>query len=308
MNLSVTFIFGFLSTAAAFSVHPLNEQRLTTTFLLARRPFITGNWKLNPSTRNEAVQLASDIAKSVPKKSNCDVALFVPFPFIDAVKNVVGDKISIGAEMVTPEMEGAFTGGISPPMLKSIGVQWVIIGHSERRTIYKESNDYINAQCRSVIEQGMSIVLCVGETFSEFEKNLANEICKIQIKKGLAGISENDMSRVCIAYQPIWAIGTGEVATPEIAQNMHATCREVLSDMYGPDTASKTKILYGGSVGPDSVDGLLSKPDIDGALVGGASLSAESFSRIINFVPTKKKNIVKRVFLNIYRRVFARAH
>ena len=185
--------------------------------------------------------------------------------------------------MVTPEMGGAFTGGISPPMLKSIGVQWALAGHSERRTINKESDDFINSQCRLLIENDMSVILCIGETLGEFEEDLAGPVCEIQLKKGLAGISPEEMSRVVIAYEPVWAIGTGKVATPEIAQDVHLKCREILAEMYGEEIANETRILYGGSVSPESVDGLLAKPDIDGALVGGASLSGEGFGRIINF-------------------------
>lgn len=248
-----------------------------------RKPFITGNWKLNPATKAEAISLAQDIAASVQADSPGDVGLFVPFPFIEAVMKICGDKVTVGAEMVTPEMNGAFTGGISPSMLKSIGVQWALAGHSERRTINKETDEYINAQCVKLIENGMSVILCIGETIDEYELNLAGAVCEVQLKKGLSGISKEDMNRVAIAYEPVWAIGTGKVATPEIAQTVHAQIRGTLAEMYGEDIADTTRILYGGSVSPDSVDGLLAKPDIDGALVGGASLSGESFGRIINF-------------------------
>lgn len=270
----------------------LVSQRLTSSFragscspLWARRPFITGNWKLNPSTKDEAMTLAKGIAASVSEKSPCDVALFVPFPFIECVQQAVGGRLVVGAEMVTPHLGGAFTGAISAPMLKSIGVEWALAGHSERRTINRESDEYINAQCRALISQGMSVMLCIGETLSEFELDLVDNICATQLKKGLAGITKEEMSRVAIAYEPVWAIGTGKVATPEIAQKVHASCRKILKSMYGEEIANETRILYGGSVGPDSVDGLLMQPDIDGALVGGASLSAEKFGRIINFQP-----------------------
>jgi triosephosphate isomerase len=134
----------------------------------------------------------------------------------------------------------------------------------------------------------MSVILCIGETLTEFEKNLAGPVCAIQLKKGLAGISAAQVvDQVCIAYEPVWAIGTGKVATPEIAQDVHATCRSILGEMYGPEVAQQVRILYGGSVGPDSVDGLMAKPDIDGCLVGGASLSGDKFGRIINYVETK---------------------
>lgn len=168
-------------------------------------------------------------------------------------------------------------------MLKSIGVQWALAGHSERRTINQESDEYINSQCRALIDNDMSVILCIGETLGEFEEELAGPVCEIQLKKGLTGITPEEMSRVAIAYEPVWAIGTGKVATPEIAQDVHLKCRQILAEMYGEGIANETRILYGGSVSPESVDGLLAKPDIDGALVGGASLSGEGFGRIINF-------------------------
>ena len=170
-------------------------------------------------------------------------------------------------------------------MLKSMGITWALAGHSERRTLFGESNEHINAQCKLLIEHGMNVILCIGETESEYEKNLVGAVCEIQLKKGLANITPQQMSQVTIAYEPIWAIGTGKVATPEIAQDVHAKCRAILQDMYGIAVADATRILYGGSVSPDSVDGLMAKPDIDGTLVGGASLSEQSFGRIINFVP-----------------------
>lgn len=168
-------------------------------------------------------------------------------------------------------------------MLKSIGITWALAGHSERRTIYNESDEYINAQCRMLVGLDMNVILCVGETLKEFEENLVDAVCEVQLKKGLAGIGAGDMDKVTIAYEPVWAIGTGKVATPEIAQSVHASIRKILSRMYGKNVAASIRILYGGSVGPDSVDGLIEKPDIDGALVGGASLDAEKFGRIINF-------------------------
>jgi triosephosphate isomerase len=185
--------------------------------------------------------------------------------------------------MVTPEIDGAFTGAVSPGMLKSIGCTWALAGHSERRTINKETDEYINAQCCMLVEQNMNVVLCIGETLEEFEKELVGPVCEIQLKKGLAGISKDEMDQVTIAYEPVWAIGTGKVATPEIAQSVHQKIRVILKNMYGDDIADSTRILYGGSVSPESVDGLVAKPDIDGALVGGASLNAEDFGRIINF-------------------------
>ena len=185
---------------------------------------------------------------------------------------------------VCPEIKGAFTGAVSATMLQSLGVQWALAGHSERRVIFGENDEYINGQCLKLMELGMSVMLCVGESESEYEQNLAGAVCAVQLKKGLAGISKEQMDHVAIAYEPVWAIGTGKVATPEIAQSVHAQCRAILAEMYDQETADKVRILYGGSVTPESVDGLMMQPDIDGALVGGASLDAKKFGRIINFV------------------------
>ena len=170
-------------------------------------------------------------------------------------------------------------------MLQSIGVQWALAGHSERRVLFGETDEYINGQCRKLIELGMSVMLCIGESEAEYEQNLAGAVCAMQLKKGLAGIKKEDMDRVAIAYEPVWAIGTGKVATPETAQSVHATCRSILAEMYDQETADATRILYGGSVTPESVDELMAQHDIDGALVGGASLDSTKFARIINFHP-----------------------
>lgn len=276
-------------SAAAFAPPAVVQPTTTTTSavsatqLFERKPFITGNWKLNPTTIDEAVDLAKGIAGAVTSDSPGDVALFVPYPFLQSVKEAVDGKVTIGAEFITPEEKGAFTGAVSPLMLKSMGIEWALAGHSERRTLNKEPDEYINAQCLMLIENGMNVVLCIGETLEEFEKGLVGPVCEIQLKKGLEGISKEDLSKVTIAYEPVWAIGTGKVATPEIAQSAHEVCRGIIAAMYDQEAADDIRILYGGSVSPESVDGLLAKPDIDGALVGGASLNAEGFGRIINF-------------------------
>lgn len=285
MKFTAVALLGLLGSTSGFVSSPGFQGRSVDTQLFARKAFITGNWKLNPSTREEAIALAKGVADAYTSDSPCDVGIFVPSPFIPSVMEAVGDKITVGAELVTPESSGAFTGGISPTMVKSFGVEWALAGHSERRTINQETDEYINAQCRILIENDMNVILCIGETEEEFEKNLVAGVCEIQLKKGLAGIDAKDMSKVTIAYEPVWAIGTGKVATPEIAQSVHATIRSILKEMYGETVANDTRILYGGSVGPDSVDALLAEPDIDGALVGGASLDASKFARIINFKP-----------------------
>ena len=193
-----------LSAASAFAPSISTSASLppaTSTQLFERKTFITGNWKLNPQTKAEALELATGIASAVTPDSPCDVALFVPFPFLEPVQKAVGDKLKVGAEMVTPEMQGAFTGGKSAPMRQSISVEWALAGHSERRTINEESDEYINAQCLKLIEQGMSVILCIGETLEEFEKDLVGAVCETQLKKGLAGISAEEMSRVAIACE-----------------------------------------------------------------------------------------------------------
>lgn len=187
-------------------------------------------------------------------------------------------------------------------MLQSMGVEWALAGHSERRSINGETNQDINQQCLKLIEKGMNVILCVGETLEEYEKGLVGAVCQVQLKEALVGVTPSQMrDHVTIAYEPVWAIGTGKVATPAIAQSVHTTFRTIISELYSPDIADATRILYGGSVGPESIDGLLDEDDIDGALVGGASLSVEKFSRIINFEPVKVgkrrklKNLVKKV-------------
>jgi len=270
------------STTAAFTTTGYFAR--PSTVLDARRPFISGNWKLNPQTRQEAVDLAKEISDAVTSDTpDADVALFVPYVFLETAMEAVDGKVQIGAEGVCPEMAGAFTGAVSASMLKSVGVSWALAGHSERRVIFGESDEYINGQCLKLIELGMSVMLCIGESELEYNQNLAGAVCAVQLKKGLAGISKDDMSRVVIAYEPVWAIGTGKVATPEIAESVHKKVRDILADIFDQETAEATRILYGGSVTPESVDELMAQPDIDGALVGGASLDAAKFGRIINF-------------------------
>jgi len=265
------------------SLHSANIQT-TSTQLDARRPFISGNWKLNPQSKTEAIELASSIASKITDASpDVDVALFVPYVFIETAMEASGGKLMVGAEGVCPEINGAFTGAVSTSMLDSLGVQWALAGHSERRVIFGESDEYINGQCRKLIQQGMSVMLCIGESEAEYEQNLAGSVCAVQLKKGLAGIEKAQLDRVVIAYEPIWAIGTGKVATPEVAQDVHSKCRAIVADMYDQEAADGMRILYGGSVSPESVDELMAQEDIDGALVGGASLDSEKFGRIINF-------------------------
>eukprot|EP00283_Hemiselmis_rufescens_P005624 CAMPEP_0173435740 /NCGR_PEP_ID=MMETSP1357-20121228/15560_1 /TAXON_ID=77926 /ORGANISM="Hemiselmis rufescens, Strain PCC563" /LENGTH=288 /DNA_ID=CAMNT_0014400759 /DNA_START=6 /DNA_END=872 /DNA_ORIENTATION=+ len=252
-----------------------------------RKYHIAGNWKLNPATIDEAKALATAVVKSAKdNKRDMETTVCCPYPFLAAVADICkGSKVSVGAEDVFTEDKGAFTGGVSTSMLKSVGVKYVLVGHSERRhgNIASESNDTINLKVKKVLEAGLLPVLCVGETKTEYEAGKCNEVCAEQLKTNLAGISKDDMEKIVIAYEPVWAIGTGLVATPEIAQSVHAYIRSWLESAYDKATADKIVIQYGGSVAPDNVDKLMSCPDIDGALVGGASLVADKFDKIINF-------------------------
>mmetsp|Transcript_13294 Transcript_13294/g.28865 ORF Transcript_13294/g.28865 Transcript_13294/m.28865 type:complete len:287 (-) Transcript_13294:80-940(-) len=284
MKLSALSLLATFGTASAFAPSAALSAARSATQLDARKPFISGNWKLNPQSRDEAIQLATDIADSITDDSpDADVALFVPYVFLEAAMAKAGDKLMVGAEGVCPEINGAFTGAVSTSMLDSLGVKWALAGHSERRVIFGETDEYINGQCLKLIDQGMAVMLCIGESEAEYEQNLAGAVCAVQLKKGLAGISKDDLDRVAIAYEPVWAIGTGKVATPETAQNVHATCRAIIAEMYDQEAADNMRILYGGSVTPESVDELMAQSDIDGCLVGGASLDSTKFGRIINF-------------------------
>jgi triosephosphate isomerase len=211
MKLSVSRVaagVALVSSAQAFTQR-LGLERISSS-LFARKPFISGNWKLNPQTKAEAVALATNIASKItPTTPNADIALFVPYVFIEAAMESAAGKFTVGAEGVCPEIKGAFTGAVSATMLHSVGVQWALAGHSERRVIFGETDEYINGQCLKLIQQGMSVMLCIGESEREYEQNLAGPVCAVQLKKGLAGIRKEDMDRVAIAYEPVWAIGTG---------------------------------------------------------------------------------------------------
>ena len=239
---------------------------------------------MNPQTRDEAVTLGKGIAASFTSSTPCEVALFAPFPFIEATQTAVGSSgVIVGAEMAHYEAKGAFTGAVSVEQLSSIGVKWVLAGHSERRSIFGDTDTEVNKQSLNLLKKGMNVMLCIGETKEEYESGLVESVCTLQLKKALAGVVAEEMERVVIAYEPVWAIGTGLTCPAAEAQAVHRTCRSVLTKIYGDSVAQDVRILYGGSVTPDTVDELMGKPDIDGALVGGASLDAKKFSRIVNF-------------------------
>lgn len=250
-----------------------------------RKPIIAGNWKMNTDLTS-AVQLAKDLVQEIKDidHDKVEVAVIPPYVFLTEVLNVIKNSgIKLGAQNAFYENKGAFTGAISAPMLKSVGCTYVLVGHSERRAIFSELDGEINRIVERIQESGMTPVLCIGETKEEYELGLNEEICTLQLSKDLKGLKPEQVKNLVIAYEPVWAIGTGLSATPAIAQSVHAAIRKWLKKTYGNDVAESVRIQYGGSVTPDTVDELMKCPDIDGALVGGASLTAKSFARIAKF-------------------------
>ncbi|MDO4690884.1 MAG: triose-phosphate isomerase [Fusobacterium sp.] len=246
-----------------------------------RKIVIAGNWKMY-KTNQEAVQVLRELKDLTKDIKNIDIVIGVPFTALsDAVKAVEGSNIKVAAENVYPKAEGAFTGEISPTMLKAIGVSHVILGHSERREIFKETDEFINEKVKAVLENGLTPIFCIGEKLEEREAGKTFEVNSNQVKKGLKGLTKEEAKRVIVAYEPVWAIGTGKTATPEIAQETHKEIRKVLVDMFGQEIANEMTIQYGGSMKPENAKELLSQVDIDGGLVGGASLKADSFFEII---------------------------
>jgi len=249
-----------------------------------KRYLIAGNWKMNKTT-GEAVELAQKLVESLKDVKDRDILICPTFTSLYSVHQVIkGTNIKLGAQDVFYENSGAFTGEISPIMLKDVGCEYVIIGHSERRHIIGERDELINKKVKAAINNGLKVILCVGELLEEREAGKTLEVVKTQVEKGLNGISEDEMKNVVIAYEPVWAIGTGKTAKPEDAQEVHAYIRELLSKLYSKEIANETIIQYGGSVKASNIDSLMAMQDIDGALVGGASLVAEEFTRIVKFV------------------------
>ncbi|MBL8966448.1 MAG: triose-phosphate isomerase [Spirochaetaceae bacterium] len=247
-----------------------------------RNYFIAGNWKMH-KTVSESVALAKDL---VAKLGDCNEKLMIApaFTALAAVSEAVkGSKILLGAQNMGPEEQGAHTGEVSVFMLKDLGVKVVILGHSERRHSYHESDELINKKVRLALQHGLEVILCVGETLEEREGGRLETVCKTQVEKGLAGVAAAELGKVTIAYEPVWAIGTGKTATPEDADAVHAYIRKVLAGLYGESSAKAMCIQYGGSVKADNAAQLMQKPNIDGALVGGASLKPETFVPIAKF-------------------------
>jgi triosephosphate isomerase (TIM) len=247
-----------------------------------RTPVIAGNWKMH-KTSGEAQSLARAIRNGIADVKNCQVVLAPPFTAIAAVHAEIQDSaLVLAAQNVHWESKGAFTGEISIPMLEDAGCRMVIIGHSERRQYFGETDATVNRRVRAVLASNLQPILCIGETLAERESGKHHDIVAQQLAGGLDGLTRGDLLRIILAYEPVWAIGTGRTASPETAQEMHGMIRGWLANQFG-DEAEKVRILYGGSVKPDIIDDLMRQPDIDGALVGGACLEAEGFLRIIHF-------------------------
>ena len=245
-----------------------------------RAAIIAGNWKMN-KTPSEATALINEM-KPLVAGADCKVVLCVPFVDLDAaLKASEGSNIEIGAENCHFEKSGAYTGEVSAPMLKEMGVKYVIIGHSERRQYFGETDVTVNLRTKAALAEGLKVILCVGETLEQREQNITAELVAMQTKIALGGISKEDAANVIIAYEPVWAIGTGKTATAEQAEEVCAIIRNVVADIYDTDTAEAMTIQYGGSMNAKNCDELVAKTNVDGGLIGGASLKAEDFSVIV---------------------------
>jgi triosephosphate isomerase len=248
-----------------------------------RKTIIAGNWKMY-KTLEESAELINQLKPlTLSLKPNIGVIICPPFTSLAIASNLLkGSNIKLGAQNMSEHDEGAYTGEVSWEMLKSAGCEYVILGHSERRQYFGETNELINAKAKKALASGLRPIICVGEKLDEREKGLTEQIVSTQIKGCLAGISSDDLKNVIIAYEPVWAIGTGKTATPVQAQDVHRHIRKLVAQLYSWSAAERLIIQYGGSVKPDNAAELLAQDDIDGALVGGACLKADSFSAIIN--------------------------
>jgi triosephosphate isomerase len=252
-----------------------------------RKPIISGNWKMHHN-HFEAIQTVQKLHYRLDGEDHSSVEVTVHPPFTDlrSVQTVIEAdkmKIGLGAQNCHWEDKGAFTGEVAPPMLAKLDVGWVIVGHSERRELFGETDDSVNKKVKAVITHGMVPIMCCGETLDEREQGMAESKVEGQVREGLAGLSGAGVGALVIAYEPIWAIGTGKTATSEDAQAMCAKVRSVVLEAFGADAAAAVRIQYGGSVKPGNIAELMSQPDIDGALVGGASLDADEFAAIVQY-------------------------
>src|SRR5882762_1147826 len=249
-----------------------------------RKPVIAGNWKMY-KTVAESVQTALALKPLVANANHCDVVIAPVFTALKTVADrLEGSNIKLaGQNCSTESEEGAHTGEVTAAMLRDVGVTYVIVGHSERRQFYFETDTMVRRKVQAVISADLLAIVCVGESLAQRDQGIAERVVSGQLKGGLSGLTASDLNRIIVAYEPVWAIGTGRTATPDQAQEMHAFIRRVFAEGHSENAAQALRILYGGSVKPDNISALMSQPDIDGALVGGASLKAESFAQIVNY-------------------------
>lgn len=246
-----------------------------------RRKFIAGNWKMNTNAA-QGVELAAAIAKAVGNESAVEVAVCPPAVYLSAIAAAIkGSAVGLGAQNCHHEAKGAFTGELAPAMLLDVGCRYVILGHSERRQLFHETSADVNRKVQAALAVGLTPIVCVGETLAERQANRTAEVVREQVEGSLAGLTGEQVLKLVIAYEPIWAIGTGVVATPQQAEEVHADLRSLLTSRYTAAVADAVRIQYGGSVNAENAATLLSQPNIDGALVGGASLKADGFLAII---------------------------
>ena len=247
-----------------------------------RKPIIAGNWKMH-KTIAEAVEFVNEIKGKV-NNTDVEAVICAPFTLLKDLKEATkGTPIKIGAQNMHYADNGAFTGEISAPMLKELDIDYVVLGHSERRQYFNETNETVNKKVLKALEAGIDPILCIGETLEEREADKTKDVCKVQTEKALENVTAEDMKKVVIAYEPIWAIGTGKTATAEQANDVIAYVREVVKGLYGEEISEEVRIQYGGSVKPNNVSEIMNQTDIDGALVGGASLQPADFTELVNF-------------------------
>ncbi|HKS30491.1 MAG TPA: triose-phosphate isomerase [Pyrinomonadaceae bacterium] len=249
-----------------------------------RKPVIAGNWKMYKSMA-ESVETVLALKPLVANANHCEVVIAPVFTALKTVADrLEGSNIRVAGQDCSTEMEfGAHTGEVTASQLKDVGCSHVIIGHSERRQFYCETDTFVSRKTQAALVAGLTVIMCVGETLEQRDEGNAEAVVSGQLEGGLSGLTASDMARIIIAYEPVWAIGTGRTATPEQAQEMHAFIRRVFAQRHSDEAAQGLRILYGGSVKPDNVAGLMLQADIDGALVGGASLKADSFAQIVNY-------------------------
>ena len=247
-----------------------------------RKPIIVGNWKMN-KTRDEALQFIYAVKNEVASSEVVESAICAPFPYLRCLVKRQGESLRVGAQNMHFESSGAYTGEVAPDMLTAIGVSYVVLGHSERREMFNETDEVVNKKVHAAFENGLTPIICVGESLEERENGTTNQVVDTQTVAALAGLTEDQVKQVVIAYEPIWAIGTGRTATAEQANETIGYIREVIERVYGCDASNAVRIQYGGSVNPSNIKELMAQEYIDGALVGGASLDPQSFLNLVNY-------------------------